>query len=251
VSFCVAVAGKGGSGKTSTASLIVRYLKNNGRTPILAIDADPNTNFGESLGLEVNRTVGSVLEYFQDEQINIPAGMTKQTFLDYKLNEAIVESKGLDLLAMGRGAGPECYCYPNHVLREFANTLSANYDYVVMDNEAGMEHLSRGTTQYVDELLIIAAHSVKGVRAAARIRELVLELKLAVKRYSVVVNLVPGAIDPVIAREMDKLAIEPIAAIPFDSSVPEYDLKLMPLLDLPDTSVAVRAVNNLMDKLLG
>jgi len=250
LSFTIAIAGKGGSGKTSLASLIIRYLKNNGLEPILAVDADPNANLGESLGLGVKQTVGLMLDDFQKEKINIPPGMTKEAYLEYKLNEVIIESKGLDLLVMGRGEGAHCYCYPNLILRKFVDTLAENYTYIVMDNEAGMEHLSRRTTQNVDELLIISDHSVKGVRTVARIRDLVSELKLVVKRQSVIINFVPNQLDPLVSEELDRLGINAIATIPLDEEVYEYDLKLKPLLDLPDTSKAVRAVSDLMAKLL-
>jgi len=250
LTLSIAVAGKGGSGKTSVASLIIRYLKRNGTGSILAIDADPNANLGESLGLEVKETVGQILDVFQKDKISIPPGMTKQNYLDYKLNGIIVESEGLDLLTMGRGEGPECYCYPNLIVRQFADTLTENYAYVVMDNEAGMEHLSRRTTQNVDELLLISDHSVKGVRTVARIRDLVSELKLVVKRQSVIINFVPSKLDPLVTKELDRLGINPAATIPLDEEVYEYDLKLKPLLDLPDTSKAVRAVSDLMAKIL-
>ncbi len=250
MSFTIAIAGKGGSGKTSLASLVIRYLKKNQVGPILAVDADPNANLGESLGLGVKQTVGLMLDDFQKEKINIPAGMTKEAYLEYKLNEIIIESKGLDLLAMGRGEGAHCYCYPNLILRKFVDTLAGNYAYIVMDNEAGMEHLSRRTTQNVDELLIISNHSVKGVRTVARIRDLVSELKLVVKRQSVIINFVPNQLDPLITEELARLGIDAIATIPLDEEVYEYDLKLKPLLDLPDTSKAVRAISDLMAKLL-
>ena len=250
MSFSIAVAGKGGSGKTSVASLVIRYLKNNGSGPILAIDADPNTNLGESLGLEVKQTVGSVLDNFQKTKINIPPGMTKEVYLDYKLNEIIVESKEIDLLTMGRGEGPECYCYPNLIVRKFADTLAENYAYVVMDNEAGMEHLSRRTTDNIDELLIISNHSVKGVRTVARIKDLVTQLKLAVKRQSAIINFAPSKLDPLVVNELSRLEIEPAAIIPVDKAMYEYDLKLKSLLDLPDNSEAVIAINQLMAKLL-
>jgi CO dehydrogenase maturation factor len=250
LSFNIAVAGKGGSGKTSVASLVIRYLVKKGVGPILAIDADPNANLGESLGLDIKQTVGSIIASFNEEKINIPPGMTKEAYLEYKLNKAVVESKGLDLVTMGRGEGPDCYCYPNVILRKFADTLSQNYPYMVMDNEAGMEHLSRRTTQNVDELLIISDHSVKGVRTVARIRDLVAELKLVVKRQSVLINLVPNGLDPLVAEELKRLGIAPTATIPLDEEIYQYDLKLKPLLDLPDSSKAVRAVGELMTKLL-
>ncbi len=250
MSFSIAVAGKGGSGKTSVASLIIRYLMKNEAGPILAIDADPNANLGESLGLDIKQTVGLVLDDFQKDKIKIPPGINKQDYLEYKLNEAMVEAEGLDLLTMGRGEGPECYCYPNLILKKFVDTLAENYAYMVTDNEAGMEHLSRGTTQDVDELLIISDHSVKGVRTVARIRDLVTELKLAVKRQSVIINFVPARLDALVAEELTRLGINPVATIPLDEEVYQYDLKLKPLLDLPDTSKAVRAVSDLMAKLL-
>ncbi len=250
MSFNIAVAGKGGSGKTSIASLIIRYLKENGTGPILAIDADANANLGESLGLEVKQTVGLMLDDFQRDKISIPPGMTKETYLDYKLNEIVVESKGLDLVTMGRGEGPECYCYPNVILKKFADTLADNYAYTVMDNEAGLEHLSRRTTQNIDVLLLVSNHSVKGVRTIARIRDLVSDLKLVIKRQLAVINMVPDKLDPLVAEELDRVRIEPTAIIPEDKEIYQYDLELKPLLDLPDTSKAVIAVDDLMTKVL-
>jgi CO dehydrogenase maturation factor len=251
LSFNIAVAGKGGTGKTSVASMVIRHLLKKGAGPILAVDADPNANLGESLGLDIKQTVGSIIASFNEEKINIPPGMTKEAYLDIKLNGSIVETKGIDLVTMGRGEGPDCYCYPNVILRKFADTLSGNYPYMVMDNEAGMEHLSRRTTQNVDELLLVSDHSVKGVRTLARIKELVAELKLEVKRQSVLINLVPDGISPAVADEMARLGIEAAAVLPLDEMVTNYDIQLKPLLELPDESKAVQAVDSLMTKLLG
>lgn len=250
MSFNIAVAGKGGTGKTSIASLVIRYLVKKNLGPILAIDADPNANLGESLGLEAERTVGMILADFQREKINIPAGMTKESYLELKLNEAISESESIDLLTMGRGEGPECYCYPNLIIRKLADSLADNYTYVVMDNEAGMEHLSRRTTHNIDELLIISDHSVKGVRTIARIRELVTQLKLTVKRQSIVINFAPTQLAPSITEELARQGIEPAATIPTDDELYQCDLQSKPLLDLPDSSKAVTAVSGLMAKIL-
>ncbi len=250
MSFNIAVAGKGGSGKTSISSLIIRYLKKSNLVPILAIDADPNSNLGESLGLKVGKTLGSILAEFQGEKINIPPGMSKESYLELRLNEVIVESKGIDLVSMGRGEGPECYCYPNLILRKFIDQLSANYAFLVMDNEAGMEHLSRRTTQNIDELWLISDHSVKGIRTIARIKELISELGLQIKRQSVVINMVPGKLDPAVADELARLNIEPAALVPLDKKLYEYDLKLKPLLELPDESEAVKAVSSLLQEQL-
>jgi CO dehydrogenase maturation factor len=250
LSFNIAVAGKGGSGKTSIAALIIRYLRKNGKGPILAVDADPNANLGESLGLDVGQTIGSIIASFNEEKINIPQGMTKEAYLEFKLNGTIVESEGLDLVTMGRGEGPECYCYPNLILRKFVDALSQNYAYVVMDNEAGMEHLSRRTTQNVDILLIVSDHSVKGLRTIGRIRDLVSELKLMVKKELIIINFVPTKIAPLLNEELDRLEIVPSALIPFDKEVQRYDLEMKSLFDLSDTSKAVMAVNDLMNTLL-
>jgi len=250
LSINIAVAGKGGSGKTSVTSLVIRYLVNHGMVPILAVDADPNSNLAESLGLEVKQTVGRILNSFQGEKLGIPPGMTKEAYLEFKLNGAITESKGLDLVTMGRGEGPECYCYPNAMIRKLIDTLSGNYKFVVMDNEAGMEHLSRRNTQNIDELFLVSDHSVKGARAIAHIRELVDELKLVIKRETIIINSVPGEIDPLLAKELDRLGIVPTTTIPIDEDLRNCDLEQKPLFELPDTSKAVAAVNELMDKLL-
>jgi CO dehydrogenase maturation factor len=250
LSFAIAVAGKGGSGKTSISALIIRYLIKKGIQPILAVDADPNANLGESLGLEVHETVGRVLDSFQKDKITIPSGITKESYLDYQLNRILLENRDFDLLTMGRGEGQDCYCYPNTILRKFIDRLADNYAYVVMDNEAGMEHLSRGTTQDIDELLIVSNHSIKGVRTIGRINELISELKLRVKHQSIVVNMAPGIIDPQISNELTKLDLQPDAILPQDEQIYLADLNQRSLLDLPETSGAVRAVDKLLSKIL-
>jgi len=250
LSFAIAVAGKGGNGKTSLCSLVIRYLLKNGKGPVLAVDADANANLGESLGLPVQQTVGGVLATFQNEKIRIPAGLTKEAYLEIKLNEVLVESKCLDLLTMGRGEGQDCYCYPNTVLRKFVESLSKSYPYLVMDNEAGMEHLSRGTTQNIDELLLVSNATVKGVRTIRRIKELIAELKLSVKNQRVVINLVRDELDPAVIAELQKSGITPAVLVPEDEEVIRYDLNLKPLTELPDTSTAVQAIDILMTKIL-
>jgi CO dehydrogenase maturation factor len=230
--------------------LVIRYLLKNELGSVLAVDADPNSNLAENLGLEVRQTIGRILNSFQGDKLKIPQGMTKEAYLEYQLNVAITESKGLDLITMGRGEGPECYCYPNVVIRKLIDDWSKNYAFVVMDNEAGLEHLSRRTTQDIDELLLVSDHSIKGVRAAARVKELVAELKLAIQRESVIINKVPGEIDPLLSQEMERLGIVPTLTIPVDEELQQHDLEQKPLFSLPDTSKAVTAVNGLMDGLL-
>ena len=247
MTFSIAIAGKGGSGKTTTCSLMVGELKKRGLTPVLAVDADGNANLHESLGLKLHETIGSILAEFNSDKISIPSGMNKGAFLQVRLNQAVVESTGVDLISMGRGEGTGCYCYPNSVLKDFIDKLKGNYRSMVMDNEAGMEHLSRRTTENIDELLIASDYSVKGIRTASRIRELVDELKLEVKRVSFIITRVPGAVDEQILRELKSLNIEPIAFIPLDTEIQRFDLEQRSLLEMPDSSPAVRAVNKLMD----
>jgi CO dehydrogenase maturation factor len=249
LSFAIAVAGKGGSGKTTIASLIIRYLKNKNKIPILAVDADANANLADSLGMHVGQTIGGVLASFQNDKINIPPGLTKEAYLEYKLNEVLVEGKELDLLTMGRGEGPDCYCYPNTILRKFIDNLSGNYTCIVMDNEAGMEHISRGTTQNLDELFIVTNPTIKGIRTVANIKRLISELKLAVKRQSVLINEVERELDPSVVDEMKRLYIVPAAIIPRDDEIIKFDIKLRSLLELPDTK-AVVAIDNLMREII-
>jgi CO dehydrogenase maturation factor len=250
VSFSIAVAGKGGSGKSSISSLIIRYLIKNKLLPVLAVDADPNANLGEGIGLQVKDTVGLLLDRFQKEKIDIPSGMTKESYLEYQLNSVLLETSNFDLLTMGRGEGQDCYCYPNTILRKFIDRLSGNYAFTVMDNEAGMEHLSRGTTQDIDELLIVSNHSIKGVRTISRIQDLVTELKLRVKNQSIVINMTPDQLDPFLIKEMESLKITPDVLIPIDDYIYQSDLKRQSLLDLPDDSVSVKAVDRLMSRIL-
>jgi CO dehydrogenase maturation factor len=250
LSYNIAVAGKGGSGKTTIAALVIRYLLNKKNGPILAVDADPNANLADSLGMQAGGTVGQILDSFQKEKIGIPPGMTKEAYLEYKLHGIVVESSGMDLLVMGRGEGPECYCYPNVMLRKLIDELSGNYAYVILDNEAGLEHLSRRTTQNIDDLLMVSGHSVKGVRAVAQITQLVAELNLSVKRQSVIINGVRGEMDPAVASELAKLNLKPSAVIPWDEEVYNYDLKLKPLTDLTSGSKAIAAVDGFLDRLL-
>jgi len=251
MSYSVAVAGKGGSGKTTTAALIIRYLLQRGLRPALAVDADGNANLHESLGLTLNTTVGTTVAGFNDEKMDLPHGMTKTAYLEMKLSEAMVESPGVDLISMGRGDGSGCYCYPNSVLKQFIDKLRPNYKCMVIDNEAGMEHLSRGTTDNIDDLLIISDHSVKGIRTLGRIRALVDELKLDIRRVSAVVARAPeGTLDSQVAGELAALGIIPAAIIPSDTLVLQADLDRRSLLDLPDSSSAVRAVAAMMDHLI-
>jgi CO dehydrogenase maturation factor len=251
LSYRIAVGGKGGVGKTTLAALIIRYFLREGKTPVLAVDADPNTNLADTVGLKCDTTVGAVLAHFIDEKINIPEGMTKERYLDYKLNAALAEGRGIDLVAMGRGEGPGCYCYPNLILRGYVENLTENYPYIVIDNEAGMEHLSRRTSEKIDDMLIVSDPTIRGIRSAHRIKELIEELKLDVGRIYLIVMRAPEEMHEALQKEIDHSGLEFIGKVPEDTLIQEYDLKMRPLTDLPDTSASVKATHTMMERLLG
>jgi CO dehydrogenase maturation factor len=244
------MAGKGGTGKTTLSALVIGYLRKKGLKPILAVDADPSSNLVDALGLKVNKSLGTAREDFFETKGNLPPGMTKETYLEMKLHEILVESPGLDLLVMGRPEGPGCYCYANNILRRHLDVLIKNYPFVVMDNEAGMEHLSRRTTQGVDYLLFVSDYSLKGIRTVGKIRELIDELRLSVKEKHLVVDRAPNGMDPVFSREVRDLGLNLLGAIPEDRFISEYEMKGRPLLELPDESPAVQVVAEMMGKMM-
>ena len=246
----IAVAGKGGTGKTTLSALVIRYLKKKGYGPILAVDADPNANLADALGLNAEKSLGGAREEFFESKMNLPPGMAKETYLEMKVHETLVESPGLDLLVMGRPEGPGCYCYANNILRRHIDQLARNYPFVVMDNEAGMEHLSRRTTQGVDHLLFLSDYSIKGIRTVGKIRELIADLKLAVKEKHLVVDRAPGELAAGFQQEIQKQGVELLGIIPVDNTIFEYDLQGKSLLDLPDESPAVERVAGMMEKMI-
>lgn len=241
----IAISGKGGSGKTTLAGLIIRSLLKRGVRPILAVDADPNSNLHETIGMEVEKTVGSTIAEFFGNKMKLPPGITKDTYLEIKLNEMLVEGEGIDLLAMGQGEGSGCYCYPNLMIRKFVDELSGNYKCVVMDNQAGMEHLSRRTTDNIDLLLVVSSPTVKGVRAATRIIALADELDLHAAKTELIMNRASEPLDEALSEELERSGLTPLATIPDDPDIPRYDLDRRPLTELPDNSPAVMAVDEI------
>lgn len=246
----IAVAGKGGTGKTSFTTLLLRYLLKHREGAILAVDADANANLGDSLGLTPEYTVGMILDDFKKDKIDIPPGLSKEAYLEMKLNDALLEGLRLDLITMGHGEGPDCYCYPNTMLRKFQDILADNYAWVVMDNEAGLEHLSRRTTQDIDDLFLVSNHSVKGVRTLERIRLLVRQLRLNVGRQWVLINQVPGQVDDLVGAELTRMGVTEYFTVPYDNAVYEADLRQTALTELPDDALAVVAVDAIMAEVL-
>lgn len=243
----IAVAGKGGTGKTTFASLVVRYLVNSQKGSVLAVDADPNSNLNEALGVKVTSYIADILDEVKDPKA-VPVGMTKDKFIEYKLSQALVETKHVDLLVMGRPQGPGCYCYPNDLLRKQVETLSDNYDFLVVDNEAGLEHISRGTIPTVNHLFIISDSSVRGVRSAGRVYQLVHSLESKVERvYLVITKTVEDSLEK-LEEEIRATGLALIGAVPLDPFVVEFDISGKALFDLPPESPAVTAVEEILKK---
>jgi len=237
----IAVTGKGGTGKTTVAALTVRALVERGLTPVLAVDADPNLNLNAALGVEVTATVGDVREEGLRKIDDLPAGMSKTEFLRYRTAQALVESEGFDLLAMGRPEGPGCYCYANNVLRACVDELASQYRFVVMDSEAGLEHLSRRTTRDVDLLVLLSDVSVRGVETAARALELIRELKTAVGRHMLVLTRT-DAVPPELETAVRARGLSIDATIPEDEELRRLDAAGKPLVGVGEDSAALAAV---------
>jgi CO dehydrogenase maturation factor len=254
VTKTIAVAGKGGTGKTTISALVIDYLTRKKAGAVLAIDADPSTNLNLALGVPLEDTVGDVREETATAVGGSQAmgGMSKWDYLDLRINEALVEEMAFDLLAMGRPEGPGCYCAANNILRTSVDRLSDAYDYVVIDNEAGLEHLSRRTTQDVDLLLLVSDPSIRGLIAAARVAELVDELKTQVGNIYLVVNRVYGETLPeplmkIVKEHNLKLA----GIIPADPAVNELDALGEPLVKLPEDAPSRRSLEAILASLNG
>jgi len=243
----IAVAGKGGTGKTTFSALLIRYLIEKKKGSILALDADANANLNEALGLEVDTMISDILNETKDPKA-IPPGMTKDMFIDFKMSHAIVETDKVDLLVMGNPQGPGCYCYPNDLLKKHLDSLSTNYDYLVADNEAGLEHISRRTIPKVDYLFVISDASARGIRSAGRVKNLVDSLKAPVEKiFLIVTKTQHQGIEPLMP-EIEKTGLELIGTIPMDSRVTQYDIEGKPLFDLPEDSAAVKAVQDILSQ---
>jgi CO dehydrogenase maturation factor len=245
--FTIAVAGKGGTGKTTLAALIVDRLRRVG--PVLAVDADPNCNLGEVLGIPVERTLGQLRDEILENLSDLPPGVPKDQILELGLHECLVEDEGVDLLTMGHGEGPRCYCMVNHVLRRAIETLRGNYRYVVLDNEAGMEHLSRRTTQDVDVLLVVAEPNPVSLRSAARIRGVAEELKLRVYGQYLVLNRTGEETLQGLEGLIREVDIPLLGTVPYDPGVAELSAAGRPLRELPPDSPARRAVEGILERL--
>jgi CO dehydrogenase maturation factor len=247
----IAVSGKGGTGKTLLSSLLIKALSAT-KQDILAIDADPDSNLPEALGVDVQKTVGDVREELKEDTAKgrIPTGMNKWDILDYKIMESIIETPNFDLLVMGRPEGSGCYCAVNNMLRRIIENLSSNYDVIIIDTEAGLEHLSRRTTQNVDVMLVVTDKSKRGILTAQRIGQLADELDINFKDLYLVLNRVNTENEDEILQKAKETGLDIVGVIYEDDEVTKFDMDGRPLVELPDESNTVKAVSGILSRIL-
>lgn len=247
MAFTIALAGKGGTGKTTLSALLVRAIGEAHLGSILAVDADPNATLHEALGVEVERSIGEITEEMLSAVESLPGGMTKHEWLEYNIQLFVVEADGFDLIQMGRPEGAGCYCYANSIVRSCMDALQDSYDFVVMDNEAGLEHLSRRTTREADVLLLVSDPSLRGTRTAARLSALADELSIGVDRRYIVYNRAEEPLDDAIVTAAAQAGLEIAGVIPPDQGISECDLAGLGLFDLAADSQALSAVRGMLD----
>ena len=244
----IAMAGKGGTGKTTVSGMLIKYLVDRGKAPVLAVDADANANLNEVLGLEVTDTLGHARE--EMKKGSVPSGMTKDVFISMRMEQAIMEQAGFDLVVMGQPEGAGCYCAANTLLSGFLEKLTGNYPYVVMDNEAGMEHLSRLTTKNVEVLLIVTDTSRRGLQAGLRIHKLARDLKLGVDKSYIVINQAKTDPSDEVKQMITDGGLELAGVIPDDEQVYEFDMDGRPTIEIDDGNPALKAAYAIFDKIV-
>lgn len=243
--YIIAVTGKGGTGKTTISALIIRALVEKKMGSVLAVDADPNATLADALGIKVQDTLSGLCEEMLEQKDNLPAGMTKDRYLEYRTQQALVESKGVDLLVMGRPEGPGCYCFANNLLREIVKNLTDEYKYIVMDNEAGMEHLSRKTTRKIDLLLVVSDCSRVGVRSAGRIYQLAQDMKIKLGESFLVVNKARDGIEK-LDDEIEKTGLDYGGFMPYLEEIEELSLLGKSVKELSGDSEAVKKIDEIL-----
>ena len=248
MAFTIALAGKGGVGKTTVSGFLIKYMVKKGKTPILAVDADSNFNLNEVLGVEVTDTLGNAREDMKTGKV--PSGMTKDVFMSMRLGESIIETGHYDLIIMGQPEGTGCYCAANTLLINYIEKLSDNYPYIVIDNEAGMEHISRLTTKNIDVLLIVSDPSRRGLQAALRIHQLASGLNIGVGKSYLIVNQAKNGAPEDILTEAVENKLEFAGLIPEDPTIYEYDAQGKPTVDMPEESPSIQAAYAIFDKVI-
>lgn len=250
----IAVAGKGGVGKTTLTGLMIQYLGEKGKGPILAVDADANSNLNEVLGVEVEATLGDVREEVARSEMAkdnpIPAGMTKADYMEFKFDDALVEDKDFDLLVMGRTQGKGCYCFVNGLLQAQLQRLEKNYPYIIVDNEAGMEHISRGVLPSMQTAILVSDCSRRGVQAVGRIAKLIEECDMHPRQVGLIINRAPGGVlNEGTKQEIENQGLHLLGVVPQDETVFDYDCEGKPTINLPEDSPVKKAIREIVDKL--
>ena len=248
----IAVAGKGGVGKTTTCGMLIDYLCKKNKGPVLVVDADANANLNEVLGVEVETSLGQIREEMAQAELKgtIPKGMTKADYAELKFNSALIEDDDFDMLVMGRTQGKGCYCYVNGVLQSQVSKYAKNYSYVVMDNKAGLEHVARGTLPHVDTMLLISDCSRRGIQAVARIAEMIEEMNLNPGQMGLIVNRAPGGVlNEGIKEEIAKHNLKLFGVLPHDEAVYDCDCNGDPSAKLPENDPMKAALKQVMQSI--
>ncbi|MBN2058800.1 MAG: AAA family ATPase [Deltaproteobacteria bacterium] len=247
MTYSIGLAGKGGTGKTTIAGMLVKYLVEKGKTPVLAVDADSNANFNEVLGLKITETIGNAREEMKK---GVSVGMTKDVFMEMKIEESIIEAEGFDLIVMGRPEGSGCYCAANSLLTRYLDRLIGNYNSVVIDNEAGMEHISRLTTNNIDLLIIVSDASKRGILSASRISELTEELHLNIGKRFFIINQVREEQFDFLNRIAEEHNLELAGIIPEEKKIRDFDFEGRPTIELDEHNQALRSAYNIFNKII-
>jgi len=253
----IALAGKGGVGKTTIAGMLIKYLVDNGKGPVLAIDADPSANLNMVLGLDMDWTIGDIREDMLAQvkesltaggatMGSLPGGISKREHLEYQVRASLSEGDYFDLIAMGQPEGPGCYCAVNHNLREVVDSIGKNYVFIVIDNEAGMEHLSRRTTRDVEHLLIVSDPSQRGIVAAGRIAEFRNELDINIENTYLILNRLNGTVPEILQEKIDRMDVPLLGVVPANEELIEFDLSGRPLIELGDESPVYQAIAKIL-----
>ena len=248
----IAVAGKGGVGKTTTCGMIIDYLCKKNKGPVLVVDADANANLNEVLGVETETSLGQIREEIAHAEMKgtIPKGMSKADYAEYMFSSALIEEDDFDMLVMGRTQGSGCYCYVNGMLKTQVEKYARNYAYLVMDNEAGLEHVARGTLPHVDTMLLISDCSRRGIQAVARIAEMIGELNLKPGQMGLIVNRAPGGVlDEGIKAEIEKHGLSLYGVLPHSDAVYRCDCDGEPSAQLPDSEPMKTALKGIMQSI--
>ncbi|MGR0482751.1 MAG: ATP-binding protein [Candidatus Electronema sp. V4] len=248
----IALAGKGGTGKTTTAALLLKYLTARKMTPALAVDADSNANLNELLNVDVRTTLGKIRK---DLKGDIPPGMSRDQYMEMKLHQSLIEEEGFDLMVMGQPDGPGCYCAANQYLAMSMDRLADNYKYIIVDNEAGMEHLSRLNLRRIDYLLIVSDPSARGILTARRIADLTGPLQLDIQQQYLLVNRAPDPIPSALQEKIDAAVTESglllAGFIPASDELVRQELSGASYIELPDDSKAVQQAFMIFDLIFG